>query len=115
MFLSIEQNHLAFELMTPWESFTVYKGTKDEFVIPYIHIGEFRLVDYMLQEIKHLDKKQDREIIESHQLKTMGVYGELNERLYLSYLYGKYIEPEKDVAMGNELPLSYKTYFRIIT
>jgi hypothetical protein len=45
----------------------------------------------------------------------MGVYGELNEKLYLSYKYGKFIEPLKDLVTGKELPIDYKTYFLICT
>jgi len=107
-----EQNRLADELLTPWESFIVYKGTKDEFEIPYVKTGELRLVDWQCQTLKHLNKQQDKEIIESHQLATMGIYGELNERLYLCYRYGRYVEPLKDLRMGKELPLAYKSYYQ---
>jgi hypothetical protein len=43
----------------------------------------------------------------------MGMYGELNERLYLCYKYGKYIEPNKDLIIGKEIPKEYKIYFLI--
>jgi len=44
----------------------------------------------------------------------MGEYGELCERLYLSYLFGKYVEPSKELTMENVLP-EYKVYFQIIS
>ena len=76
-------------------------------------IGELRLVDYKIQTLQHLSKENDKDTIEKHQLETMGVKVELNERLYLSYRYGKYVEPVKDLIMGN-VPLTYKVYFQII-
>ena len=51
--------------------------------------------------------------LDEHQLDMMGEYGELNERLYLSYRYNKFVEPAKEMAMGNTLP-TYKVYFQIL-
>jgi hypothetical protein len=90
----------------------VYENTSDEVVIPCCFLGELKLVDSQLNTLKLLSKEKDSDIIYSHQLDSMGVYGELNEKLYLSYRYGKYVEPWKDFIMGNP-PLEYKVYFQI--
>jgi hypothetical protein len=71
--------------------------------------GDLRLVKRNLETIKTLDKNTDKDSIENNQLDTMGMYGELNERLYLCYRYGKYVEPNKDLIMKKEIPEEYKT------
>jgi hypothetical protein len=109
----IQKEHLAIEPMAQWEKFIIYKGTEDELEIPYVMDGNLRLVNWKLETVKHLDKIKDKKIIENNQLETMGMYGELNERLYLCYKYGKYIEPNKDLIIGEEIPKEYKTYFLI--
>jgi hypothetical protein len=109
-----EQNHLSFELLTTAvRNVKVYENTNDEVIIPVAFMGELRLVDSQINTLQHLSKRKDIDIIYSHQLDTMGLWGELNERLYLSYRYGKYIEPNKDLIMGNT-PLEYKVYYQII-
>lgn len=108
------QNHLAFELTEcKREKVIVYAGTKDEIIIPSIPMGEFRLVDWKLQTLQHLSKEKDIGIINAYHLEKMGVYDELNERLYLSYRYRKYVEPLKDLQVGN-IPNEYKVYFQIV-
>jgi len=109
-----EQYHLLFELLTTaTRSVKVYEGTDDEVIIPSAFMGELKLVDFRINTLQHLSKKKDTDIIYSHQLDTMGMWGELNERLYLSYRYGKYVEPSKDLMMGN-IPLEYKVYYQIM-
>lgn len=108
------RNHLAFQLTGSYgfKKIIVYKGTKDELTVP-TYTGEFRLVDSKLQTLQLLDKIQDLDIILSHQLDTMGSYEELNERLYLSHLYGRYVEPDRDLQLGIT-PITYKVYFQIM-
>ena len=109
-----EQNHLALELMSvATRNVKVYEGTNDEIIIPAAFMGELRLVDSLTNTLKHLSKEKDVDIIFSHQIDTMGMWGELNERLYLSYRYGKYVEPIKDLMMGNT-PLEYKVYYQLM-
>jgi hypothetical protein len=105
-----ERNRLAFELMATLKEYKIYEGTDDEIIFMY-RKGVLRLVNHKLERIKSLDTIADKEIIENHQWDTMGVYGELNEKLYLSYKYGKYVEPIKDLIIGKKLPIEYKTYF----
>ena len=108
------QNHLALDLTDyRLETFIAYAGTKDEIMIPHIPVGGFRLVDWKLQTLQHLSKEKDIDIINEYQFDTMGVYGELCERLYLSYRYGRYVEPLKDLRLGN-VPKEYKVYFQIV-
>lgn len=107
------QDHLAFEPMAGFEKVTIYGGTKDELTI-LTTMGELRLVNWRVETLKHLDKSKDRAIIDTHQLETMGTWGELNERLYLSYRYDKYVEPTLDLQFGY-IPIEYKTYFQIIS
>ncbi|MDR1284601.1 MAG: hypothetical protein LBJ88_00170 [Campylobacteraceae bacterium] len=109
----LQKEHLAFEPTAYWKKFTIYKGTEDELEIPHVMNGNLRLVNWKLETVKYLDKIKDKEIIENNQLDTMGMYGELNERLYLCYKYGKYIEPNKDLIIGKKIPEDYKTYFLI--
>ena len=109
-----KQDRLSFELTDCGrKNVTVYAGTEDEMIIPAASTGDLRLVDWKIQTLRHLSKDKDIDIIKAHQLNTMGVYGELNERLYLSYRYGKYVEPMKDLLIGNVLP-AYKVYYQII-
>ena len=108
------QDHLAFELTNSGrQAVTVYQDTDDEMIIPAVPIGDLRLVNWQLLTLQHLSKEKDKTLIAAHQLETMGVYGELNERLYLSYRLGKYVEPMKDLLMGNVHP-AYKVYYQII-
>jgi len=109
-----DQNHLSFELMTTaTRNVKVYAGTDHEIIIPAAFMGELRLVDSRINTLQHLSKKNDVDVIYSHQLVTMGTWGELNERLYLSYRYGKYVEPSKDLILGNT-PIEYKVYYQIM-
>jgi hypothetical protein len=109
----IQKEHLVFEPMAQWKKFTIYKGTEDELEIPYVMDGNLCLVNWKLETVKYLDKTNDRKIIENNQLDTMGMYEELNKKLYLCYKYGKYIEPNKDLIIGKEMPKEYKVYFLI--
>ena len=107
-----KKDHVTFELMSLAKTYIIYSGTKDELEINYWD-GDLRLVNWKIEKIKKLDKIKDKRIIEKYQFDTMGMYGELNEKLYLSYRYGKYVEPLKDMIMNEKLPLEYKTYFLI--
>lgn len=108
------QDHLAFELTNSGrQAVTVYQDTDDEMIIPAVPMGDLRLVNWQLLTLQHLSKEKDQALIAAHQLETMGVYGELNERLYLSYRFGKYVEPMKDLLMGKVHP-AYKVYYQII-
>jgi hypothetical protein len=71
------------------------------------------LANWKIEIIKELDINKDIAVIENIQLYTMGVYGELNERLYLSYRFGKYIDPIKDLIIGKTIPIEYKPFFQI--
>ncbi|MGX9079541.1 hypothetical protein ACWTQY_27115, partial [Klebsiella pneumoniae] len=44
----------------------------------------------------------------------LSVFPETNERLYLCYLFGKNVSPEKDISFNFELPKEYETYVKII-
>jgi hypothetical protein len=109
----VQMNHLAFVPLSQYKPFIIYKGTKDELEMPLIMDGDLRLVNIEYKTIKYLDKIKDIEIIENYQLERFGLYGELNERLYLCYKYGKYIEPNKDLITGKEIPKDYRIYFLI--
>jgi hypothetical protein len=108
-----KNNWLAYGINYTWERKSIYTGTKDEMEILFKK-GNLRLVNWRYETIKNLDKNEDKKIIENNQLETMGVNWELNERLYLSYKYDKYIEPMKDLIMDKKIPLEYKTYYEII-
>ncbi|MCL2579766.1 MAG: hypothetical protein FWE32_07000 [Oscillospiraceae bacterium] len=115
-----KRNHLSLNYFTSsgldtglQKDVRIYAGTEDEIVIPFLRTGDLRLVDWQLNTIQYLSKEYDGDIINQHQLETMGDYAELCERLYLSYRYGKYIEPIKDYIMGNT-PIEYKTFFQMI-
>jgi hypothetical protein len=108
-----ENNHLAYGVNFIWEKKIIYKGTKDEMEVLYREC-DLRLVNWKLETIKVLNIRADRKIIENNQVDMMGVNWELNERLYLSYKYGKYIEPMKDLTIGKRIPIEYKTYYKLI-
>ena len=104
--------HLAFGF-TEWKKYVIYKKTVDEMEIE-IRCGDLRLVNWKFETIKNLDINKDKNIIKKYVLNTMGVYGELNERLYLSYVFGKFVESIKELIIGAKIPLEYKTYYEII-
>ena len=112
------QDRLAFYIsnhLKGRKNVTVYAGTTDEITIPSMATGdELRLIAWRSSEtLRHLSKEDDKNLIDEHQLDMMGEYGELNERLYLSYRYNKFVEPVKEMVMGNVLP-TYKVYFQIL-
>jgi hypothetical protein len=106
-------NGLAYDINYTWERKKIYKGTKDEMEVLYKK-GNFRLINDKFKTLKVLDKKKDKKLIENNQVETMGVNWALNEKLYLSYKCGKYVEPMKDLTMGKKIPIEYKTYYEII-
>ncbi|GHT22916.1 hypothetical protein FACS189430_05400 [Bacteroidia bacterium] len=109
-----KKERLAFELeLKPsLKKYVIYKGTEDEIEYQYFY-GNLILVNYKHETIKKFDINKDINIIENYQFDTMGMYGELNERLYLSYRNDKYIEPHRDLIIGKEIPKEYKIYYLI--
>lgn len=64
--------------------------------------------------IKSIDN-DDSETINNHELTSVEIYPNLNERLYLCYKLGKNIDPQKDLLFDKDLPKEYKTYIDIVS
>lgn len=64
--------------------------------------------------IKSIDN-DDSETINNHELTSVEIYPNLNERLYLCYKLGKNVDPQKDLLFDKDLPKEYKTYIDIIS
>jgi len=57
----------------------------------------------------------DNAIIDCHELTSLRVYPELNERLYLCHKLSKSIDPAKDIAFNRHLPDYYENYVKIVS
>lgn len=65
--------------------------------------------------IQSIDKN-DNDTIENHELTSVEVYPNLNERLYLCYKLGKNVNPQKEILFDKkDLPKDYKTFVDIIS
>lgn len=53
----------------------------------------------------------DHPELDLYELDSLGVYPETVERLYLCHLFGKNVDPEKDLICGRALPAEYRAYF----
>jgi len=65
--------------------------------------------------IQSIDEN-DSDTINNHELTSVEVYPNLNERLSLCYRFGKNINPQKEVLFNKkDLSKDYKTYIDIIS
>jgi hypothetical protein len=55
----------------------------------------------------------DDATIDGHELESVRIYPEFNERLYLCHRLGRNVDPLKDVAFDRELPQQYRTYLAL--
>lgn len=102
------------------QMYTIWEGTEDEMTFAMSKVGgclvERTLTtnaqDYI--EIKKINNNDD-DIIDSNELTSLRCYPELNERLYLSYLLGKNVDPLKDLIFQRPMLEEYKTYMKIFT
>lgn len=56
----------------------------------------------------------DDATIAAHELTSLRVYAEFNERLFLCHRMGKNVDPSKDLLFRRELPPDYKAYVGIL-
>ena len=59
-------------------------------------------------------KNLDDRTIDNNELTSLGIYPNLNERLFLCYLFKKNIDPMKDLLFGRNLFIEYRKYIDII-
>lgn len=94
-------------------------GSKGTIEVLLLHRSSdgVRLVTPEIQTIKLLYLPQNLDDILHYTLDTMGTYGELQERLYLSYLFGNstFIEPQKHLVLNRKPPDEFETYFKILS
>jgi len=57
----------------------------------------------------------DDDTINAYETKSIRVYPELNERLYLSYKYKTNVDPSKLLSFNKDLPKEYASYVTAIT
>ncbi|NJK31081.1 MAG: hypothetical protein HC927_00965 [Deltaproteobacteria bacterium] len=55
----------------------------------------------------------DDATIDGHELDVIRLFPNLNERLYLCHIFGRNVDPEKDITFDRELPSEYRTYVDI--
>ncbi len=100
---------------------TLWAGTSDELSFFAIGGGGGRLVhnDITIAGFKQNPVIMERippsdiATIDGHELTSIAVYPEFNERLYLCGRAGRNVDPYKDLLFGREIPLTYKRYFQI--
>jgi hypothetical protein len=56
-------------------------------------------------------KRPEREEIPDYELDVLGVYPETIERLYLCHLFGRNVDPDKELICGMTVPSEYKAYY----
>ncbi|MDK7374229.1 hypothetical protein RP300_01306 [Oligella urethralis] len=102
------------------QMYTIWEGTDDEMTFAMSKPGGV-LVERTLTTkpqdfivIKEINNNEDS-IIDSHELTSLRTYPELNERLYLSYLFGKNVDPLKDIMFQRTMKKEYKVYMQIFT
>jgi hypothetical protein len=101
---------------------TCWAGTPDE--KKFIIIGQGgSLIErdvstgtyYEVKTVKPFIPLSDNETIDRYELTSLGVYAELNERLYLCHSLGRKVDPYKDLIFDRPIPLEYKRYIEIIS
>ena len=100
----------------------VFKGTPDEKELLIIGKGgkliEEDIYRSGIQEEKVIIpeiSRTDQETINNHELTTISIYAEFNERLYLCYKMKRNVDPYKDLVFDRPIPLEYKRYIEIIS
>lgn len=124
-----------FELPNKWirdrsygsRAVVVWPGTPQEKKIIIIGEGNNMLVEIDKTQHKHKYdgiydkvlmpsiKSSDTKTIGSYEIDNLCVFPETNERLYLCYLFGKNVDPMKDLEFNRPLPPEYATYVDIIS
>ena len=45
---------------------------------------------------------------------SLSAFPELNERLYLCYLFGRNVSPEKSISLDMDIPIEYEVYVQLM-
>lgn len=56
----------------------------------------------------------DNETIDKYETTSIGLFPQLNERLFLCFKFSKNIDPEKDIVFNRQIPFEYKTYMEMM-
>ena len=99
---------------------TVWKGTDDERTFLMMGVGENRLRRTDYENDRYREEYtpiaiEDFELYEDVELTGLYDYPEFNERLLLCELFGRNVDPLKEIAFNRSLPLEYRTYIDIIS
>jgi len=99
----------------------VWEGTPQERSIGLIGArGKKRLVEphpvdrFAQNVVLPAISENDADTINGHELKNLGINPEMNERLYLCHIFGRNVDPLKDVLFQRPIPAEYETYLDII-
>lgn len=109
---------LGFESMAVYR--TIWTGTPHEVSVVYLGDQGGMLIEEDIVAHRKPQKfiKQisadDHETIDNHEFNTLSFHPHLNERLYLCHLFGKNVDPKKDLVFERHLPLEYERYMQLI-
>ena len=103
-----------------FEEVTAWAGTENERTFLKSGNGDNCLISWTREEgcIKehcepiHLE---DYEKYQEYELNGLSVYPNINERIYLCSIFGRNVNPEKDLAFQRDLPIEYLKYIDIIS
>ena len=68
-----------------------------------------------IREIKNNLTPDDYMKIQNFEFDSMAIFPILNERLYLCSVYGKNVDPKKEILFNQIIPIEYKIYVDIIS
>lgn len=54
------------------------------------------------------------DIIDQHEITSLGIYPLVNERLFMCYKLGRNVDPDKDILFNRDLSVDYLDYVKLI-
>lgn len=103
------------------QKITIWPKTPDEMEVMTLGEEGFRVIEKDIaggfkpeQVVTGYLKGPDHEELDLYETDSLGVYPETVERLYLCHLFGKNVDPDKDLIAGRPLPREYMTYFEAV-
>lgn len=105
------------------QALTIWDGTPDQMTVMTLGEEGLRVIEKDISQqgfrsnpvVSPWLTGPNHEELETHELDTLGVYPETIERLALCHLFGRNVDPDKDLIAGRSLPLEYKAYYEAIS
>ncbi len=94
---------------------TLWEGTPDEMQVCVLGTGGGELIEGDFGKHKVIIPDipfSDNETIDRYELTNLGTYPDFQERLYLCYLFGRNVDPLKDLIFGRPIPIEYKDFMK---